>query len=497
MTKKKPASKSRASSKKKSSFLSSAPFNTRTLLLLVLFLVLAGFIYVMLSQAATVTRRFPGDPNPKLSGKAYWGSSIGGNGDPVRHEGPTGKSLSVRRTFWSWDNNRTSMITTIKGDLAANRLPYVSTKTPKWSEVAAGQHDVVLDDMLRKIDATGGPVWFTAYHEPEDNAEGLGTGNEKCERDPVNEGLCVGTPADWLAMQKHIRARMTAIGTRNIAFMPTLMAWTFDPGSGRDPERWYEKGIWDSYMVDAYVAKDSGTPVTNTQWVNFVKWAEGKGLPFGLGEWGNNFAITNAGKEMKEYWEWSFANKKDMIAYSYFDSDLNGGKYITGDALTVFQDILKNDTRVQRIKDLGVSTSVTPKPTITSTPVATPAITPKPSVAATPVPASTPAPTPLPVSDTSKPSVPTALKLDLVLTDAAAVSWQPSTDNEAVAGYNVRIDGRSIGKTADTKYYPMNLVANRSYTLTVSAYDAAGNESPQSTQLNITTKNLCFLWWCW
>lgn len=337
-------------------------------------LVLIGTVYVLFSQAATtartyqlsngttVVRRFPGDPNPKVTGKAYWGSSIGGNGSPSRHETPTGKSLSVRRTFWDWDNNRTSMITTIKGDLAANRLPWVSTKTPKWAEVAAGQHDVVLDDMLRKVDATGGPVYLTIYHEPEDNMDS-GTGREKCEKDVPK--TCDGTAADWRAMQKHFRDRMNVIGTKNIALAPILMSWTWDSRSNRTPSEYWISGIWDFYGVDHYQDGGTGAIADMASWKNFVAFTEGKGLPYGVGEWGTRGSDAAAAKRVQDFWNWGFLNKKDIIAYSYFDSSLNspsGSWELTGEQLTTFQNILKTDTHVQRVGELGTFVTSTASP---------------------------------------------------------------------------------------------------------------------------------------
>jgi hypothetical protein len=58
---------------------------------------------------------------------------------------------------------------------------------------------------------------------------------------------------------------------------------------------------------------------------------------------------------MQAYWDWSFRGKKDVIAYSYFDSGLNspsGSWELTGEPLAKFQLILRSDTRVQRINDL-------------------------------------------------------------------------------------------------------------------------------------------------
>ncbi len=334
-------------------------------LIIVAVLIIVGTVLLVAGHAATpapspnnnAAQRFPGDPNPRISGKRYWGAGINGNGDPIRHEGPTGKSLSVRRTFWGWDNNRTSMITTIKADLSKNRLPYVSTKTPKWSEVASGQHDAALDDLLKKIDATGGPVWLTFYHEPEDNTNS-GTGREKCEKtSPIS---CDGTAADWRAMQKHVRDRMNALGTKHIAFLPTLMSWTWDSRSGRNPSDYWVAGVWDALGVDHYNESTSSIIYDATAWKNYVAFAQSKNIPMAIGEWGIRGTDAVAGQKMRDFWSWSSNNNNDLLAYSYFDSNLNsasGGWEMFGGQLTTFQDILKNDPRVQRIADLGTGTN--------------------------------------------------------------------------------------------------------------------------------------------
>lgn len=343
----------------------------RNMIILVVLLAILGAVYLLSTQAATISQaswqRFPGDPNPKVTGKRYWGAGIAGNGDPARHESPTGKSLSVRRTFWGWSNNRTSMISTIKADLAANRLPMVSTKTPKWADVAAGRYDTELDDMLRKVDATGGPVWLTFYHEPEDNTLS-GTGREKCEKTvPVS---CEGTTADWRAMQQHVRSRMTAVGTKNIAFMPILMSWTYDSRSGRNPAEYWVPGTWDALGVDHYHDSTTGTVEGMTMWTNYVSFAESKGIPMAIGEWGTRGSDAAAGQRVQSFWNWSIANNKDLLAYNYFDSSLNspnGSWELTGAQLTTFQSILKSDSRVLRINDIpGIKVTTTPS-TNTST----------------------------------------------------------------------------------------------------------------------------------
>ncbi len=293
----------------------------------------------------TGEQRFPGDPNPLVNHKSYWGAGIEGNGDPARHEDPTGKSLSVRRTFYQWSHAASlssSLYRRVQDDHANNRLPYISIKTPGWNAVANGQYDKELDAMLRELDSYGKPVWLTVHHEP----EGGGTFGNSPD-DP-------GGPAAWRDMQKQVRRRINAVGTKNIAFMPTVMTYTWNPASKRNPNDWWVEGIWDAYCVDHYAHTESAE-LLDTGWFDFVDWIEERGLPYCIGEWGNRGTNAEAGRKIQEFWDWSFKNNKDLIGYSYFDSSLNspGGSWsLEGERYRVFQDILKNDDRVQRINDL-------------------------------------------------------------------------------------------------------------------------------------------------
>ncbi|CAN5427061.1 hypothetical protein BH10PAT3_BH10PAT3_4850 [soil metagenome] len=299
---------------------------------------------VTLTDVKTV-RRFPGDPNPLVSGKAYWGAAIAGNGDPKRHELPTGASLSVRRTFWQWSaaaNLNSGMFKTVDTDLKSNRLPFISIKTPGWAVVAGGKDDTQLDAALSKLDSYGKPVWFAMHHEPE------GGGGRNIADDP-------GGATAWRAMQKHVRDRMNVLQTRNIAFMPILMSYTWNPSSGRNPEDWWVPGIWDAYIVDHYHDNEKGDMFSGGSWDTFASWVEKKGLPYGTAEWGNRGTDAVAADEMRAFWDWSFRSKKDVIVYTYFDSGLNspnGSWELTGQPLSIFQDILKNDTRVQRVNEM-------------------------------------------------------------------------------------------------------------------------------------------------
>ena len=57
-----------------------------------------------------------------------------------------------------------------------------------------------------------------------------------------------------------------------------------------------------------------------------------------------------------------------------------------------------------------------------------------------------------------------------------------------VTGYKIYRGGTQIGTSAVTNYTDTGLTASTAYSYTVSAYDAAGNNSAQSAALQVTTK---------
>jgi len=67
--------------------------------------------------------------------------------------------------------------------------------------------------------------------------------------------------------------------------------------------------------------------------------------------------------------------------------------------------------------------------------------------------------------------------------------WSPSTDNVGVAGYCVWVDGVRLDSTENT-YYDFGVMQPGEYLLTVSAYDAAGNESAQSEPLIVSVADV-------
>ncbi len=97
--------------------------------------------------------------------------------------------------------------------------------------------------------------------------------------------------------------------------------------------------------------------------------------------------------------------------------------------------------------------------------------------------------TTLKTQDTEAPSVPAGVAASDVTQTGAKITWTAATDNVGVAGYNVYL-GESRVNTSPvtvTEYELSGLTANTEYTVTVSAVDAAGNESARSDAATFTT----------
>ena len=79
--------------------------------------------------------------------------------------------------------------------------------------------------------------------------------------------------------------------------------------------------------------------------------------------------------------------------------------------------------------------------------------------------------------DTQAPSVPTNVTATEITQTTATLSWTASTDNVGVTGYDIYRGTSNLGSRAGTTVDLTGLVADRSYTFSIRAKDAAGNES--------------------
>jgi subtilisin family serine protease/chitodextrinase len=99
-------------------------------------------------------------------------------------------------------------------------------------------------------------------------------------------------------------------------------------------------------------------------------------------------------------------------------------------------------------------------------------------------------PPPPPTGDTVSPSVPQNLSATAQDQTHVALSWSASTDNVGVTGYKLYRNGSLLSSVTSTSYTDSSVVAGTSYSYAVSAYDAAGNASAQSTSASVTTPSV-------
>jgi hypothetical protein len=90
--------------------------------------------------------------------------------------------------------------------------------------------------------------------------------------------------------------------------------------------------------------------------------------------------------------------------------------------------------------------------------------------------------------DASKPSVPTGLTANAVSSSQIDLNWSASTDNVGVTGYKVYRGSAYLKSVAGTSASDTGLSPSTIYNYQVSAYDAAGNESAQSSTASATTQ---------
>lgn len=89
-------------------------------------------------------------------------------------------------------------------------------------------------------------------------------------------------------------------------------------------------------------------------------------------------------------------------------------------------------------------------------------------------------------SDTTPPTAPT-LAASGTTSSSTNLSWSGATDNFAVTGYDVYQGASLVGSTTSTSYAVTSLTPSTTYSFTVKAKDAAGNNSVSSNTVSVTT----------
>ncbi len=89
--------------------------------------------------------------------------------------------------------------------------------------------------------------------------------------------------------------------------------------------------------------------------------------------------------------------------------------------------------------------------------------------------------------DTQAPTAPSNLAASNVAQTTLSLSWNASTDNVGVTGYDVFEGTTNLGSVTGTSANITGLIAATAYSFKVRAHDAAGNNSGFSNTVNVTT----------
>ncbi|WP_431677941.1 carbohydrate binding domain-containing protein [Kitasatospora sp. KL5] len=89
--------------------------------------------------------------------------------------------------------------------------------------------------------------------------------------------------------------------------------------------------------------------------------------------------------------------------------------------------------------------------------------------------------------DTQAPTAPGGLASTGKTSSTVSLSWNASTDNVGVAGYDVYSGANVVASSTGTSATVTGLAASTAYTFTVKARDAAGNTSAASNSVAVTT----------
>ena len=90
--------------------------------------------------------------------------------------------------------------------------------------------------------------------------------------------------------------------------------------------------------------------------------------------------------------------------------------------------------------------------------------------------------------DCTPPTAPTLTSTGATA-NSVSLSWSGSTDNVGVAGYRVFRGSTQVATVTGTTYTDTGLTAATQYSYLVEAYDAAGNVSPASNTVSVTTSS--------
>src|SRR5436309_2205740 len=83
--------------------------------------------------------------------------------------------------------------------------------------------------------------------------------------------------------------------------------------------------------------------------------------------------------------------------------------------------------------------------------------------------------------DSTPPAAPQSLRATVATRTSLSMTWTAASDNVAVSGYRIYVDGTAAGDTTATSFTLGGLSCGHDYEISVDAVDAVGNRSSKAT----------------
>jgi hypothetical protein len=213
-----------------------------------------------------------------------------------------GRKLDIVHSYLTWQGAFPTVSDTVALDQRSMLL--VSWTGTNSEAVASGQYDSVIRQRAREIKATGRPIFL----------------EWRWEMDRPNLRGVVGTPAQFIAAWKHVRAIFAQEHVKNAAWVWCPTAKGFESG-GDAPAYYPGNSEVDWICTDAYPGFGPYRSFADTA-TSFLAWASHHKKPVMIGEFG---VPQRYGSQQRAQWLHGAAQtiKDDpqVKALVYFDAD--------------------------------------------------------------------------------------------------------------------------------------------------------------------------------
>jgi hypothetical protein len=220
--------------------------------------------------------------------------------DTLQHS--LGRKLDIVHSYLTWQGAFPTASDTVALDQGSTLLVSWTGTTSKG--VASGQYDSIIRQRAREIKATGRPIFL----------------EWRWEMDRPNLRGVVGSPAQFIAAWKHVRAIFAQEHVHNVAWVWCPTAKGFEPGG--DAAAYYPgNSEVDWICTDAYPGFGAYRSFADTA-TPFLVWASHHKKPVMIGEFG---VPQRYGSQQRAQWLHGAAQtiKDDpqVKALVYFDAD--------------------------------------------------------------------------------------------------------------------------------------------------------------------------------